>query len=143
MLKFSACLFVIGFAVISGSALADNSKTGKRISGQATRFDEVELQNMRLQPSGVDGYEFVGRIRNKSKKNTLRSLEINLIILDCVAISGERNCTIIGERKESIYLTVPPGQERGFKEAIYIYGDLLDPKGEVVWEVKVLSVKSG
>jgi hypothetical protein len=133
---------IIILSGIAGYALCENSQMEERISNQRIGISELEFQDVNLQSSGFSGYEFVGRIKNNSKKHTLYSVEINVIFYDCVKKSGDRNCIIIGERKESIYLTIPPKQERDFKEPIYLYGDVLNPEGDLVWHYKVLSTRS-
>jgi hypothetical protein len=130
--KFSIYFIaIIIFFDIVGHALCENSQMEERISNQRIGISELEFQDVNLQSSGFSGYEFVGRIKNNSKKHTLYSVEINL-----------RKCIIIGERKESIYLRIPPKQERDFKEPIYLYGDVLNIKGDLVWHYKVLSTRS-
>jgi hypothetical protein len=141
--KFSIYFIaIIIFFDIVGHALCENSQMEERISNQRIGISELEFQDVNLQSSGFSGYEFVGRIKNNSKKHTLYSVEINLMFYDCVKKSGDRKCIIIGERKESIYLRIPPKQERDFKEPIYLYGDVLNIKGDLVWHYKVLSTRS-
>ena len=141
MKKIGLILVVFTFLVYCPSG-GQSQKVGERISNQRIGISELEFQDVNLQSSGFNEYEFVGRIKNNSKKHTLYSVEINVIFYDCVKKSGDRKCIIIGERKESIYLTIPPTQERDFKEPIYLYGEVLNTEGDLVWHYKLLSTKS-
>ena len=122
--------------------LSDSSQSDERIPKQRIPPGELEFLDYKIQPSEFGGYEFVGRIKNTNAHYTLYSVEINVLFYDCLIGLGKRNCTILGERIESIYLTIPPKQERDFNEPIYIYGDVLDPKGDLVLELKVISTRS-
>jgi hypothetical protein len=137
-------LYIIAILLfgIPSFALSENAMHRARITNQRIPKSDIEFVGVNLKGSDSIGYEFVGRIKNKSEKFTLYSVEINLFILDCVKRSGDKHCTVIGERNESIYLTIPPMQEKAFREPIYIYGDLLNPKGELIWHYDVVSTNS-
>jgi len=104
---------------------------------------ELAFQDVSIHPSGRDGYEFTGRIRNTSRKYTLHSVALRIVFYDCAQRSDDSTCKVIGERQETIYTAIPPGQERAFKEPVYIYADLLPVKGEFVWRYEVLATTSG
>ena len=139
--KICLILIVFSFLVYCPSG-GQSQEVGERISNQAIGISELEFQDVNIQSSGINEYEFVGRIKNNSKKHILYSVEINVIFFDCVKKSGDPKCIIIGERKESIYLMIPPTQERDFKVPIYLYGEVLKTEGDLVWQYKLLSTRS-
>jgi len=106
-------------------------------------IEELEFRDVRIQPAFLDAYEFAGRIKNTSRKYTLRSVAVRIAFYDCVRKSDDSTCIRIGERREAIYTAIPPGEERAFKEPIYIYGDVLKVKGDLVWRYDVLATTSG
>ena len=137
-------IFIIATILITmagyshGEGLQDN----KGVAGQGIQISALEFQNVKIQPAARDGYEFVGQIQNNSHTHTLTSVEIAITIYDCMNKSGDKDCIVIGERKESIYLLIPPKQKRSFKAPIYSYGDVLIYERELVWDYKVLSTTS-
>ena len=131
-------IVTILFAV-AGYSNGEGLQDKRGAAGQEIETSELEFQNVIIQPAEFDGYEFVGQIQNNSDRHTLTSVEISITIYDCIKKSGSTDCAVIGERKESIYLTIPPQQRRRFKVPIYSYGDVLTSQGELAWEYKVLS----
>ena len=133
---------IIALSCIVIHTLSDSSQSDERIPKERIPAGELVFLDYKIQPSEFGGYEFVGRIKNTNAHYTLYSVEINVLLYDCLIEVDNRNCTIIGERIESIYLTIPPKQERDFKEPIYIYGDVFNPKGDLVLELKKISTRS-
>jgi len=105
-------------------------------------INELAFQDVSIQSSGIDEYKFAGRIRNKSKRYSLQSVDVRIVYYDCAERAAAGTCTVIGERNETIYLQIPPGQARPFNEPVYIYGDLLNVRGDFVWRYEVLSTKA-
>jgi len=120
---------------------ADSQETG-RTPNPKIPINEIAFQDVSIESSGVDEYTFAGRIRNKSKKYSLQSVDVRIVYYDCADKSDAGNCKVIGERRETIYIAIPPGQERAFKESVYIYADLLTVTGEFVWNYEALSAKA-
>ncbi len=139
--KFILILLTIIIVVFAGIDPGSSPRAEVR-SDQITNTHEIQFHDVKIKRSESNGYKFVGRIQNNSGQNTIRSLKVQIKLLDCPHRLSKKNCILIGERIESIYLTIPPGQERRFKEPIYIYGDLLNLKGDLVWEFDVLSINS-
>ena len=134
---FSATIL---FAV-AGYSYGERHQAKKEGARQGIELSELEFHNVSIQRA-LDGYEFVGQIQNNSDRHTLSSVEILLIIYDCIEKPGATDCVVIGERKESLYLTIPPQQQRHFKAPIYSYGDVLNSEGELAWDYKVVSTTS-
>ena len=136
-IKLLALILTCSAGIVLGNNLHMNDKADK-----SKNIDEINFQNVKIQRSDTDGYEFVGRIINKSIKHTVRSVDINIKFYDCPNRSNENDCVVIGERVESIYLTIPPKKEKGFKVPIFIYADLLNFKGDLEWRYNILTVIS-
>ena len=132
------CIFLSGYC---DNTLGDNFQSDKK-TDQKIGITEIEFQNVKIRRSDADGYELVGCIKNRSTKKTIHKVKIEIRFYDCLTKSGKETCIIIGERKESIYLTIAPNQKSEFKEPVYIYGDLLNSKGDLVWEYDIVSINS-
>lgn len=127
----------------AAQALFADGQQGDRSASTNIAKTELAFRDVAIQPSLQDGYVFAGRIENRSKRYSLRSVAIRLVFYDCADRSDTSTCGVIGERHETIYVTIAPGQEETFKEPIYVFGDLLKVKGEFVWRYEVLSIKAG
>lgn len=125
------------------STLQASYRQDKRLSETSIAIAELAFEDVRIRPSALDGYEFVGRIRNASTKYTLHSVAIRIVFYDCAQRSDDSTCKPIGERQETIYTAIPPGEEGAFKEPIYIYGDVLKVRGDFVWRYEVLATTAG
>jgi len=136
--------FFLSFVLIGTGKFASpaNVQAADRTANAKIAVTEVMLSDVRIRPSGFDGYEFTGRIRNTSRKNTLQGVAIRIVFYDCTKRSNDSTCELIGERRETIYTSIPPGEERAFNEPVYIYGDVLKVRGNLVWRYNVLSTKS-
>ena len=132
-------MFLLAFA---GETYGQGRQHREGLAVQGIETSELEFRNVDIRRAAGGGYVFVGQIRNHSDRYTLASVAIGLTFYDCKTESGVRDCVVIGERRESIYLAIPPKQARNFKEPIYSYGDVLNSQGALVWEVNVLSTQA-
>ena len=61
---------------------------------------------------------------------------------DCVDQTPASPCVTIGESREALYLTIPPGQARDFEAQIYFTGGGLKPKGRLDWAWSVAEIRA-
>jgi hypothetical protein len=89
-------------------------------------------ENVTLKPD-YSSYKMSGRIKNNSRKFTLKQVAFVVTMQDCAGESTSKNCITIGEGNGSVYLGIPPGQARDFGESIYFSGGVMEtpaPRGE-------------
>ena len=123
-LRLSLWLLFLSFGIT-------NTKGERAIaSKQRISVEQIDLIDLRL----GDTTELFGRIRNKSPVYTLTRVALELTMHDCV----KEDCEIVGKTTENIYVTIPPGQARDFKQGFIHFGTLLKPRGEYKWNYKVL-----
>ena len=140
--KLIAYLVVFMSAYIAGFAFGENQQTENVPPNSKMNRFEINFTDVKILPSEFGGYEFVGHIRNESTTRTILSIAVKIVFYDYMIHCDNKNIAVIGERTESIYLTIPPKQEKKFREPIYLYGDLLNLKGDLVWAYHVLSIRS-
>lgn len=95
---------------------------------------EVILSNIIFKPIN-NNYEMTGRIRNNSEKYNLSGVQLSITAKDCTN-KYDNNCIIISEKKEYIFISIPPKQARYFKKDIHLYSDQLI-KDKVIWDYSV------
>jgi len=137
------CFFIIALTIVPEHRLCASRREEGQTTNRGIALTELEFHDVQIRAACHDRYEFVGRIRNKSKEYSLQSVAVRILYYDCTDRLDAGTCEVIGERHETIYLTIPPGQETAFKEPIYVFGDLLKVRGEFVWRYEVLSIKAG
>ncbi|MES2661945.1 MAG: hypothetical protein V4629_01450 [Pseudomonadota bacterium] len=125
---FGALLLVVVLSSLfywySNSREEDKSRT--RISAE-----EIIFENVLLNQSYGSSYDFIGRIKNNSRKHKLKDVYINITFSDCPNID-ETNCVIIAEEKTRLSLDIPPKQARNFKTNIFPRDDL-NAQGKLIW----------
>jgi hypothetical protein len=134
--KFAGILVLI--AVIGGVIFwqyQDNEekKSKTRIKQSQLLFEDVSLKR------SYGSYDMVGRITNNSSQYTLKGVQLKLTFRDCD--NENKNCVIVAEDDEYIYINIPPKQARDFKESVYLYSDL-KIKGKMVWDYKIEYTKA-
>lgn len=112
----------------------EEAESKKRISTSDLKFEGVFLK-----PS-YSSYDLVGRITNNSVKYTLKAIQIKLIFKDCDKINSS-NCIVVAQDDEHIYINIPPGQARDFKEGVYLSSNL-NIKGTMAWEYTIEYTKA-
>ena len=100
---------------------------------------ELVFEGMSLKPSYGSSYDLIGRIVNNSNKYTLKSVQLKLTFRDCE--KDNKNCIVIYEDSENIYINIPPKQARDFKESVYLYSDI-SLKVEMAWDYKIQHTKA-
>lgn len=81
---------------------------------------EVSLDDATLGPQYGSSYRLLARARNSSSLYTVRSIVVAITLRDCPTQTvGEENCEIVGEKAETVYVRIPPGQARDLDESIY------------------------
>ncbi|MFC1505197.1 hypothetical protein ACFL5W_01640 [Thermodesulfobacteriota bacterium] len=137
--------FIIVIVIIAGIGiyiLIENEEKEDKLSRQRIAISELEFKDVSLKGSGYGSYTMSGRIINKSKTYTLSNVGLNLKVYDCKEKSDQKDCIIIGEKSDSIYIAIPPKQARDFEERIYFSGDELKPKGKMIWEYEITYTKA-
>ena len=112
----------------------EESESKRRIPASDLKFEGVFLK-----PS-YSSYDLVGRITNNSAKYSLKAIQIKLTFKDCDKVNPS-NCVVVAQSDEHIYINIPPGQARDFKEGVYLSSNL-NIKGTMVWEYTIEYTKA-
>jgi len=135
--KFVGILVLI--AVIGGFIYWQNEKNEEKQSKTRIKPSELLFEDVLLKSSYGSGYDLIGRITNNSSNYTLKGVQLKLTFRDCD--KDNKDCIIIGEDDEYIYINIPPKQARDFKESVYLYSNL-KIKGKMVWNYKIEYLKA-
>ncbi len=111
---FVVLICIVGGALLWGYQEYEKNKSKSRISAS-----EVTLENISFETRN-NNYELTGRIVNNSEKYILNGLQLKITVKDCTN-NDDTHCIIFAEKKEYIYLSIPPRQARDFKKDIYLY----------------------
>lgn len=114
-------------------------KNEERESKSRISQSELSFEGVSLKPSYGNSYDLVGRIVNNSNKYTLKAVHLKLTFRDCE--KENKNCIVIYESSEHIYINIPPKQARDFKEYVFLSSDI-SLKGEMVWDYKIEYTKA-
>lgn len=112
----------------------EEEQSKSRISPSELFFEGVSLN------SSYGSYNIVGRITNNSDKYTLNEVQLKITFRDCDK-GTQKNCIIIAQNNETIYINIPPKQARDFKEGVYLNSDV-HFKGEMVWDYSIESTEA-
>jgi len=131
--KFAGYFIVIG--IVGGSLIWGFQEYEKNKSKSRISSAEVILRNISFEAINNNEYELTGRIVNNSEKYTLNGLQLRINAKDC-ANDGDTHCIVFTEKKEYIYITIPPGQARDFKKEINLYSDQ-NLENKLVWDYSI------
>ena len=130
-------ILVLAAAVALWLLIAHEEQAAEREAAKARiRESEIELVDLRMGPGYGSSFNVVGRVRNRSARYTLSELRLKFTMSDCVE---NRQCEIVGESVESIYLGVPPGQARDLDRSVY-FSYIGKPRGKREWTYEVVEV---
>jgi hypothetical protein len=118
--KFAGILVLI--CLVGGVLIWQYQEYGENQSRKKILPSELIFDGVSLEPSNGN-YDFIGRIINNSDKHALSGVQFKLTIKDCTK-NDKRNCVIISEVGEYIYINIPPKQARDFKKNINLYSDI-------------------
>ena len=113
----------------------EESQSRKMILPSELTFEGVSLE------SSNGNYDFIGRIINNSDKHSLSGVQFKLAVKDC-AKNDKRDCIIVSEVDEYIYINIPPKQARDFKKNIYLYSDI-NIRGKLVLDYSIEYAETG
>ena len=130
--KFAGVLVLV--AVIGGFIYWQYQKNEEKQSKTRIKPSELLFEDISLKSSYGSGYDMVGRITNNSSQFTLKGVQLKLTFKDCD--KDNKDCIIVAEDNEYIYVNIPPKQARDFKESVYLHSDL-KIKGKMVWDYKI------
>jgi hypothetical protein len=103
---------------------------------------EVELSDMRLERTPYDSsyrsYQLTGRIKNLSNAFNIDSIQLRIVLNDCVAAS---DCSTVGDRTEDISVSVPPRQTRGIDQTIS-FSAVPPFRGAFVWSYSIAEIRA-
>ena len=107
---------------------------------------EIEIRDLFLSKKSFSSYRLSGSLKNLNPSYTLSSMRLNLTFYDCPTGGGDKSedwveCEIIGEEQVSLFLTVPPGQVRGFDRSVYV-SDLPKLKRRFAWGYSIESTRA-
>lgn len=135
--KFAGFLVLI--CIVVGSLLWGYQEYEKNKPKNRISASEVILKNISFEAIN-NNYELTGRIVNNSEKYTLSGLQLKITIKDCTN-NDDTHCIIFAEKKEYIYLSIPPRQARDFKKEIYLYSNQ-NIENKLVWDYSIEYVTS-
>ena len=136
--RMFAVVFVL-ILVVGGFIFWQYQEYEERESKGRISQSELVFEGVSLKSSYGSSYDFVGRIINNSNKYTLKNVQLKLTFRDCEKES--KNCIVIHEDSENIYINIPPKQARDFKENVYLNSDL-NLKGEMAWDYEIVYTKA-
>jgi hypothetical protein len=134
--------FVVGLIAIAmaigGAVYLYNEHEEKqalsRIPLSKLAFEDVSLK------TEYGSHKMTGRLKNMSARYTLTNVTFVVTMRDCVDAASSKNCIIIGESDEAMYVSIPPGQARDFDEYIY-FPRTLKAKNQLQWDYRVTGTK--
>jgi hypothetical protein len=135
--KFAGVLVLI--CVVSGLLYWLYQENEEAESKKRIRASDLKFEGVFLKPS-YSSYDLVGRITNNSAKYTLKVIQLKLTFKDCDKVNTS-NCIVVAQNDEHIYISIPPGQARDFKEGVYLNSNL-NIKGTMVWEYAIEYTKA-
>ncbi len=117
-----------------------------RIAQSLIKHEEIEIRDLFLSKKSFSSYRLSGSLKNLNPSYTLSSMRLNLTFYDCPTGGGDKpedwvECEIIGEEQVSLFLTVPPGQVRGFDRSVYV-SDLPKMKRRFAWGYSIESTRA-
>ncbi|HVW04641.1 MAG TPA: hypothetical protein VHB78_06510 [Vicinamibacterales bacterium] len=136
LMVLAGVLVVVLFAV--------NAQDEQERAASRTRIgpQEVELSDMRLEQSPYGSsnrsYQLTGRIKNLSKAFNINSVQLRIVLNDCVVAS---DCSTVGDKTEVIDVSVPPGQTRGIDQTIS-FSAVPPFRGAVVWNYSIAEIRA-
>jgi hypothetical protein len=86
--------------------------------------NKVELRNAEISADDLTDFSLTGSIKNLSTEH-LGAFEIGVTVSDCLP---NRQCEVVGEATEVIWVSIPPQQVRGISGKVQLH-DLPEPRG--------------
>ena len=109
-----------------------------RIEQNLIKHEEIEIRDLSLSGS----YQLTGSLKNLNSSYTLSRLTLDLKFYDCPDKNTSlKDCDIVGDVEEHIYINVPPGQVRGFDVYVYV-SNLPKIKGRFTWGYSIESTRA-
>lgn len=120
--------------------ISERKKEERALARQ--RIKKIELSNIVLDHDFGTSFRFKGKVKNPSTNYTLNRFGVKANVFDCPKKnSTTQKCLTIGEDTGIVYVTVPPGQVRQFKENLY-FSNLPKVEGEFVWSYKITWIEA-
>lgn len=133
-----ALLVMFGILVLIAVVWYFNNQHEEEISKTRISLSDIELDNLQLIPDySPDSFNLVGRLKNKSNRYTLSSLNLKLNMEE-ISPTGQKET--VGETTVHLWQDVPPGQVRDIKEHVY-FSNLAATRGTRTWHYLVLEIK--
>jgi hypothetical protein len=133
-LKVALSLFLLCVVLVAGYWIYHNSE--EEASWNRIRPSDVQFDDLRL-GIGNSG-KLTGTVRNLSHQYTISSVELEIIVRDCVG----SNCDVVGQTTEKLWdVSVPPGQVRAVDHHVY-FSDLPPLRGTYQWNYQIKRVQS-
>ncbi len=157
--EFRGCLAILAGLAVFGAILVavwlryDSNVRLKEEQAAKLRIPRTSIDLLDLRMNTASTFTtLTGRVRNNDRLFELTGIELRLRVEDCewvidgVATPGpsadpraRRRCDTVGDAKESVYLSVPPGQMRELNESVYFSG-MGSPRGTRTWSYDLMSV---
>lgn len=119
--------------VVIGKMNADKEKSYKKIAPSELSLEDIELNN-----SYSSSFNFTTRVKNNSKKYTVKWVEIKVTMKDIS--EKDPKGVIVGEDTGTIYKDIPPRQARDASASIYMHN--MNPKGRLEWSYEIVKIKA-
>jgi hypothetical protein len=141
--RFGKALLVLaGVLVVVLVAVNEQDEQERVASRSRVAPQEVELSDMRLERTPYDSsyrsYQLTGRIKNLSNAFNIDSIQLRIVLNDCVAAS---DCSTVGDRTEDISVSVPPRQTRGIDQTIS-FSAVPPFRGAFVWNYSIAEIRA-
>ncbi|MDH3378863.1 MAG: hypothetical protein OEQ39_18205 [Gammaproteobacteria bacterium] len=88
-----------------------------------------------------ESFNISARITNNSETHTLAEATIEFAMLDCESdTTDESACAILGSKRRTIVIRIPPGQSRDFEDNLSFAGAKI--RGHVRWRYSVVHTQA-
>ena len=132
-------------AVVAGGLLyvylqydEGNRQREREAASRRVALSEVVLDDATLGRESTSFYRLRARARNLNASYSVRTIEVAIKVRDC-ADGPANDCDTVGQTKESVFVTIPPGQARDVAESIYFSPPPVF-RGTMSWSFEIESV---
>lgn len=109
-------------------------------SSSLIAIEEVDLDNFSVRITYGNSYAMFARLNNRSDKNVLTAVGVELSASDCVTEGEVESCVIVGQQETEIQTNIPAQQARDIKQQ-FIFPPMR-PQGELSWDYSILYTRA-
>jgi hypothetical protein len=103
-------------------------------------ISEVAVDSVVFSHTFRSSYDLSGTVRNKSERYHIERIRFEVTVRDCLT-TEKSSCVVLSTQTAYAAVDVPPEQARNFTASLY-FDNELKPKGKLVWDYEIESVKA-